>query len=148
MIKNNNNNIKTLKKGNSAVQQKQKLSILEKNIVEKVYRFEKRKTIADILKYFFSFTFLLFASFYLVSIIRNILITQQTLDLFDLFKEDMEIIKDFLPDVLYTFYLEMPKELTFFLIVSIILLLVTVIFIFKNFGKIKKRYKAISRHFK
>ena len=82
-----------------------------------------------------------------MNVIVNILSEQQTLDLLDLFKEDFEIISDNLADVLYTFYLEMPLELTLILIVSIILLLTTLIFFIRNFGRIKKKFIAVRKHF-
>lgn len=118
---------------------------LEKKILKKVYTFEKRRTIWDILKFFF--LILSGSSFviFLVYKILSIYYEQQTLDLLELFREDFETIQENILNVTSTFYNEAPKELFAILAVFILFLVIVLLFVSKNFEKIKRRLMALAK---
>lgn len=121
---------------------RKKLS-LEDNIIKKVYSYEKKRTEVSILKYT-TLIFLLAGSIvFLTYQIFAILYQQATLDLLEIFQEDLEIIRANIWDVLQTFYVESPLELFAVLFIFIVVLAIVLFFLTRNFSKIKNRTKAI-----
>ncbi len=121
--------------------------ILENSIIDNIYRMEFKRTILRVLKYFISFLFLFLTSIFVGISIFNILSEQKTFDILELFREDMEIITNNLPEVLSTFITELPADLTIAFVIFIILTLITLILIIINFEKIKNRIKSINKHY-
>ncbi|MCX7881084.1 MAG: hypothetical protein N2482_01040 [Patescibacteria group bacterium] len=112
---------------------------LEKKILDRVYRFETKKTVGEILLKGATFLFLGFTVFILGSIFYEILKEQTTFDLLEIFSEDFEVIKKYFFETVYIFYLELPK-----IILILLLILISIFFylswqLFKNFNKIKNK---------
>lgn len=120
---------------------------MEKKIIENVYKLESKKVMLTLIRYL-SFTFFSIVSIYLLSTtVYKILYEQQTLDLLEILKEDLEIIKEFLPDVLEILYMEMPKLPFFFLLIFCLVLSISILLIINNSGKIKNRLHSLYKYF-
>lgn len=116
---------------------------LEDNIIKKVYSYEKKRTELSILKYT-SFILLLGGLIvFLTYQILMILYQQATLDLLEIFQEDLDVIRTNIWDVLQTFYAESPIELLASLFVFIVILVIVLFFLTRNFSKIKNRTKTL-----
>lgn len=119
------------------------MKTLEKKILNKVYGFETKRTFADLfLRIVGIGTFSFLGITFMVSIF-NQLRTQQTLDLLELFSEDYEVIKKNIADVAFIFYGELPKHETLMVVVALILLIIFILTLIKNFAKIKNKISSI-----
>lgn len=130
-----------------SIQSGNNYNLMEKKIIEKVYKLERKSIIFTFVKYlvlvFFSLTFVIILS----SVILKILSEQQTLSLLEIFREDLEIIKEFLPDTWDILYIELPKEQILFLVFFCLLLFVTIFAFAKNYSKIKNRFHSLYKYF-
>jgi len=121
---------------------------LERKIINTVYTFETKKTVLELILRISSIIIVGFCGILLlVSILRQ-LIEQQTLDMLQLFKEDGEIIKEYIGDVINTLYEELPKHDVLILIILSVTLLLLVLFFIKNSGKIKNKIRSLRRYWK
>ena len=121
---------------------------LEKKILKKVYFWEAKRTVFDlVLKMILFFSSGLFL-FILGEIFFEILNEQKTFDLLNFFNEDFEVIKRYFLDNIFIFWFEIPKFL---------LLLILFLFTFfswlslkliKNFYIIKNKIKSFFKIFK
>lgn len=118
---------------------------LEKKILKKVYAFETKKTITELLIEIGSICIVIIAGVFIVSSLIKQLIEQQSLDMFQIFQEDKEIIKQYLGDVLNTFYQELPKNEAMWSIILTILFIFLVLIFIHNFEKISNRIKALKK---
>lgn len=116
---------------------------LEEEIIKKVYSFEKKRTSWSIFKYMLLIVVLAGSVIFLTYQILAVLSNQATLDLLEIFQEDMDVIKANIWDVLQTFYAESPLELFTVLFVFIVVLSIVLFFFVRNFAKIKNRAKTI-----
>ncbi len=116
---------------------------LEKKILKKVYSFETKRTITEIILRIGSILVVIAAGTVVVVSLLRQLIEQQTLDMLEIFQEDKEIIKQYLSDVLNTFYQELPKNETIWVIILFIFFILLILFFIKNFEKINNRIKAL-----
>lgn len=121
---------------------------LESRILERVYKFEARRTLFLVLKYLI----ILFAilAFGILSILEIIFILneQRSLDLLELFGEDREIFEKYIGEVLDTLYSEVPWDLVLvFIILSIALASLLFAFV-RNFSRIRARAGSIIEYFK
>lgn len=119
---------------------------LENKIIEKIYRIEKKSTVLTVLKYLFFISIFLSLVIFFVSSTLSILKDQQTLDLLDLFNENIDVIQKYLSEVISTLIEEMPKFYIFASIFFIIFLSLTIFFLSKSFKKIKNKIFSISKH--
>lgn len=119
----------------------------EKDILKKVYGFEAKRTYQTILILWILFVVLQFFIVLIGGILYTTWKEQQTLDLFQLFSEDFEVIKANIVDVLYIFYVESPQMLLFIFASTSLALFVTMLFSIKNFTKIKRKLSAINKFF-
>lgn len=148
MEKVNKKNTKYKYKNKKNTQSFKKSRVLEKNIIENIYRLEIKRVMLTLIKYAFLFLFSILSIITIGTIIIRILNDQQTFDLMEIFKEDWEIIREFLPDVFYVFYTETPKDLIVILFIFTLLLILLVFLIAKNFAKIKNKVNSIIRYLK
>jgi len=123
------------------------MKTLEKNIIDRVYVFESKKTFLEIIIRTITVVILLLFISLLGQVIFELLIEQQTFDLFELLKEDIEVIRIYVFDVLYELYEETPKLLTFVFILSAIGLIFVIAKTIENFNRIKNKLKSIFHHF-
>lgn len=116
---------------------------LKEKIIKKIYIFETINTSVRIAVK--SLTVLIFTAlgiFLSISIYRQ-LVEQQTLDLLEIFSEDADIVRQYLRDVLWIVYQELPL-----LSIIIVLIVITgfsliIVSIIKNFGRTGKKIKAL-----
>ncbi len=120
---------------------------IEKDIIKNVYQYEASRTYKTIFIVWAVFIVVQFLIVILGSSIYQTLKEQQTLDLFQLFSEDFDIIRENLGDVLYTLYLESPQLLLAILISLFLTMFGIIFFIIKNFKKIKNRFGSISKFY-
>lgn len=116
---------------------------LEDKILKKVFVYETRKTFLSILMPVIGV--ILFTAVTVVigqSVIR-MLIEQQTLDLLDIFQEDISIVRQYFFDTLSTFFTELPKAQVFLFVAGCVLLFVIIYMVLRNFVKISNRTKSI-----
>jgi len=116
---------------------------LEKKIIEKAYQYETKRTISELFVKLFLLVLSLFSGLIIAQAIITVYIAQQTLDLLQIFSEDIEVIRNYFGDVLQTFYEETPKDLLVLLVIIIIFGFGILLTIFQNFGKIKNRIRSI-----
>lgn len=106
---------------------------LDKKIIDRVYQYEKKRTLLTVFKYFFFITIFLIFLIILLTIIYNTLKEQETLDLFDIFQENYVVIKSYIWDVLQLVYEESPKFLIVLTLSFFVLLLLMLFLLKKNF---------------
>ncbi len=119
---------------------------LEKQIVNKMYSFETKKTLLEIMiRTGVVLIATIFGMYFLMVVIRQ-LIEQRTLDVLELFQEDAEIIRNYAREAFETIYQEFPK---YEFALSIFMFLVGLFFILlflKNFKKIKNKLFALKKY--
>ncbi len=119
---------------------------LEKKILSRVYRFEAKKTFTEfvirttaiIVAVFVAVTF----GFSVITQLRQ----QQTLDLLQLFQEDVDTIRTYIGEVVSTFYQEIPKQDFLIFIFAFSGIFVFGLIFIKNFEKMKKKMLHILRY--
>jgi uncharacterized BrkB/YihY/UPF0761 family membrane protein len=121
---------------------------LEKKILEKVYRFETKRTFIEIVLRLLS---ILTAIILLLTMFNSLivqLLQQKTFDVFQLFKEDSETILTNIKDILETLYYEVPKEQILTIILFVIILFVLILLLLNNSQRIKNNIKSLSIYWK
>lgn len=116
---------------------------LNNKIINKVYSYETKRTFGQIIFIVFLSLFSLTAFLLIGSIIKSILIEQNTFDFFEILNQNIEVIRKFLLDDLFVFFAEMPKALIFIFLSFFILLIYIIFCIVKNFKKNKNKVKSI-----
>lgn len=116
---------------------------LEKKIIKKVFLIETKRTVSEVLLRILGILVLAFVAFFIGSLIWEIFQEQRTLDLLEIFQEEMEIVRKYSYDVLVQFYRETPKELVAIFTSGIIVLIILLIGIVKNYKRIKNRLRSI-----
>ncbi|MBI5127365.1 hypothetical protein HZA76_02820 [Candidatus Roizmanbacteria bacterium] len=120
---------------------------LEKKIIDKVYRLEAKKTAGYVLLRLFLGLFFILFVFFLSSALIDILNEQNSFDLLDFYRDDLEVIKRYFISNISDFYRELPQPLTFILLASILVVLVLTGFLIKNFNKIKNRLISLYKFY-
>ena len=116
---------------------------LEDKIIKKIYRIETKKTFSQILSEMFLLISIIFSSIFIFSVIIEILNEQASFDLFDFFRDDLEIIKDYFFDNSLLFIQELPLPLVYILIGLLLFLIWLLFILIKNYNKIKNRLISI-----
>lgn len=116
---------------------------LEDKILSKVYQFETRRTIFEVIIRIAALIVLLLAGIFVFQVLYTALIEQKTLDVLQIFAEDIETIRDYFGEVLSTLYEETPKDVLLLLVAIMILLILAILTLIVNFEKIKRRTKSI-----
>lgn len=121
---------------------------MEKDIIKKIYSFEKERIYKTIL--FSVGFFILFFTVFITAFVSaySILKEQKTLDVLILFTQPFEVIKENVNDVIEVLYIETPKNYIILIVVSFIFLLAIILYFIKNKGKIITRIKKIYKYFK
>lgn len=121
---------------------------LEKKIIRRVYLFEKTRTKRFLIYIVLSILVSSFLALLLFMAILKILKQQQTLALFELFREDFGIIRMYFFDTIITIYEELPQSLVaLFLIVLFLPIAIFYIFV-RNYKKIKNKVTSFKNFFK
>jgi hypothetical protein len=121
---------------------------LDDQIIEKIYKFEQKRTYLTLVRY--AICFIVFLSLFLFGLFTtySILEHQQTLDVLDLFTQPISVIRENIYDVIDILYIESPKMNILVAIGSFVLLLLTLRYIIKNKDKRLKKIKKIYYYFK
>lgn len=120
---------------------------LERKILRKIYSWEIKKVVFSILIK----TLLIFVA--LIVLLTTVGLTffsiteLKSLDFFNLFQEDFEVVKKYFFDALYVFLLEIPKEYLLIIFITLILLVFIFLKIFKNYYKIRNKIKSFINFF-
>jgi len=121
---------------------------LEKKILKKVYFWEAKKTVFDLvlkmILFFSSGLFLLIFG----QIFFEILNEQKTLDLLNFFSEDFEVVKKYFLDNIFIFFFEMPKFLLLLLLLFLAIFSLVILTLIKNFYILKNKVKSFLKFFK
>ncbi|OGK25159.1 hypothetical protein A3A46_00585 [Candidatus Roizmanbacteria bacterium RIFCSPLOWO2_01_FULL_37_13] len=116
---------------------------LEKKILKKVYSFETRQTLSELALRLLAMMSLILGSILLCVFIVRELIQQQTLDVFEIFFEDLGVVSENIGEVTATFLQELPKVEMFLAIVAIVLSFLLVVKFMQNFVKVKNKINSI-----
>jgi len=121
---------------------------LEKKILKKVYFWEAKRTVFDlVLKMILFFSSGLFL-FILGEIFFEILNEQKTLDLLNFFNEDFEVVKKYFLDNIFIFFFEMPKFLLLLILLFLVIFSLICLTLIKNFYIFKNKVKSFFKFIK
>ena len=116
---------------------------LEKKILDKVYRFETKKTASQIIGELVGLITVVFFGYIFISLFFDQVFQQGTFDLLENFFDDWEIVKKYLADTVFIIFEETPKELLLLILICLVILAVLIYIFTKNFVKIKNRLIAL-----
>ena len=116
---------------------------LERKIIKGVYFFETRQTLLQLI-----IRLLAIISFSLGGILLGVIIVQelrqqQTLDIFEIFFEDLIIIRENIGEVMATFFLEAPVVEIVLVIFALIATSFLVLKFIQNFSRVKNKVNSI-----
>ncbi len=121
---------------------------LEERIIKKVYRYETKKVFQYIIIGICIVTIFLVSAIFLIQVIVSALYEEETLDVLQIFHEDISIVRDYWMDVLTLFYYEIPKWPAVFLIIILICLLALLLIFIKKFATIRHKLKSLLTYWK
>ncbi len=116
---------------------------LDKSIIQTVYLFETEHTFFEFL---LSIIFIIACGvlgFLSGLYVYHQLVQGQTLDLFDLFSENIEVVKKYLWDVMTIFYQETPKLALLTSVIFVILTIIFLIIFIRSFKKFSNKIKSL-----
>ena len=119
------------------------MKTLEDKIINRIFRYEARKTILTLVVEFLAILFLILAVIITGQVIFEILNEQQSFDFFQLFGENFEVVKKFFFDTVYIFYLQLPKILVLFWLLFLSGLCFLILTSIKNFTRIKNKINSL-----
>jgi len=121
---------------------------LEKKILKKVYFWEAKRTVFDlVLKMILFFSSGLFL-FILGEIFFEILNEQKTFDLLNFFNEDFEVVKKYFLDNIFIFFFEIPKFLLLLILLFLVIFSLISLTLIKNFYILKNKVKSFLKFIK
>ena len=116
---------------------------LEKDILKGVYVYETRQTLSQLFFRLLAIISFTIAGILWLYLIVQTLISQQTLDVFDIFREDLEVIRENFWEVFGIFTEEAPiTEIILAIFTLVLPVFLTVKFI-QNFAKVKNKLNSI-----
>ncbi len=121
---------------------------LEDKIIKKVYEYETKHTLIDIILRAGAIVATFLLSIFLILLIYERLYEQSTLDVLQLFQEDFEVIRQYFGDVVEVLYYETPKEDLLLFIAAAITFIILVLYFVKNFGKIHRKITSLLNYWK
>lgn len=116
---------------------------LEKNILEKIYKIETKRTASYFISRFIILITLGFVSLIFTTVIIEILKEQSSFDLFDFLKDDWEMVRNYFFNNLLLFIQELPLPLVFILTGLLLILILLIYLSVRNFNKIKNKSVSI-----
>ena len=118
---------------------------LEEKIIKKIYTMETKNLLVSFILKAVVFIFMGLLAILSTQIIIEVFKEQETFDMFQLFKEDVEIIRRYFFDVIVEVYQETPKLALVLTVVAIFILLFIIITIIKNWKTILNKGGALLR---
>lgn len=119
---------------------------LEKKILDKVYRFETKRTFVKLILKLILLAIAIVLGGYFLGILFDELVRQKTLDVFEIFKEDIEIIWEYFNDTVFIVYNEIPKITLLLAVIFSFSGLVLILTITKNFVKIRNKIRSLIKY--
>ena len=116
---------------------------LEKKIINRVYKLETKITVGKIFIRAALITLFVTVSLLIFSVITDILNDQSSFDLFDFWRDGLEMVNRYFFNNLLLFIQELPMPLIFILAGLLLILLLFAYLSIKNFNKIKKKVASI-----
>ena len=119
------------------------MKTLEQKIIKKVYYLETRQTLSQL---FYRLTLMIgltIAGIFLIIFTIRELTQLQTLDLLEIFFEDLGVIKENIWEVIDIIFLEAPAWEILFAIISLILFLILLSKFIRNFSKVKNKISSL-----
>lgn len=116
---------------------------LNEKIIKKVYAFEAKRTGLQI---FMTILFLLVTLFLIVAawqVIWEEVVAERSLDMLDIFQEDIEVIRMYFWEAMQVIYESIPKFNLLILLTALFTVLLLVVLMVKNFAKLKNRIRTI-----
>jgi hypothetical protein len=123
---------------------------IRNQVMDKIVAFEEKQSRRKLYSFWMIVIILGFIFVYFAYKLYQIIQNQQLTDLFELFREDIEVISLYWNDVMNTLLLEIPKEVLIGVIISIIAILFIVLFTKKRrkflAEKLERVYNYKSKH--
>lgn len=116
---------------------------LEKKIIKKVYYFETRQTLGQLFFRLGVMIGLTIIGIFLITFTIRELTQLQTLDLLEIFFEDVGVIKENIWEVFGTILQEIPAAEILFAISSLILAVILLVKLMQNFVKVKNKINSL-----
>jgi len=119
---------------------------LEDKIIDRVYVFETKKTLLSAVIKIVSIGMLVIATSTFALVIIETLNEKETFSVIDIFQENLQAVHTYLLDVVYVFFVEIPKLHALFFIVGLFVL-VAVLWVFvKNMTRIRNKVRSLLRY--
>lgn len=118
---------------------------LEDKIIKKIYKEETQKTVFEVFVRSFLISISILVGIILIRLIFAQYVEQKTLDVLEIFNEDLEIIRNYMGDVITTLYHETPKDLLVLLIAFFTIFVLATLTFIRKFGKIRNKLRSISK---
>jgi hypothetical protein len=119
---------------------------ITKQVMKNVTSYERSGISKFFLFFISSIVSLLLSSIVGFVLIIHDLLAKRAFDLFELFTQDSEIIRDFWQDALITFWDEIPANLVFIVIMLLLLLAAVLVFTRKKRYKIKNKLQHLDKY--
>lgn len=116
---------------------------LEKKILDKVYQFETKKTVSQIISEILGLVTVIFFGYIFISLFIDQIFQLGTFDLLGNFFDDWEVVNKYLTDTVFIIFEETPKELLLLIFIYLVILVILIYLFFKNFVKIRNRLVAL-----
>ena len=121
---------------------------LKQKILTKVYSYETKRTTIEI---FIRLISIIFLSILLITLVYSFIeqiIQQQTLDVFQLFSESSDIIKENINDIIVTLYYEVSQTQVFIIVLCAAFLFLFVLAFLNNKKRILNSVKSLVKYWK
>lgn len=116
---------------------------LDDKINNKIYNFETRRTGLQIIVPIVLLIGLFLISFFSFQVIWDSLAEQSSLDVLEIFQEDIEVIRKYYWEAMSVIYHEIPKINLGILLAALVFIFLLIWFVMKNFSVMKNRMRSI-----
>ncbi len=124
------------------------MKTLEDKILNKVYKFETKKTVFQVVGQVGGILIFVFLSYLFISVFLEEILYFNTFDVLKNLTEDFEIAKKTFFDTVFVLYEEMPKETLLFGIISLVIVFILVLIFIKSFVKIRNKLISLLKFWK
>lgn len=118
---------------------------IEKEIIKKVYVFETKRTIFELILRLIIIIGAISIGLIFGQLLFAQLNEQQTLDVFQILNEDIQIIKEYWADAVFIIFEETPKDILLIIILSFVIFILAILTLIANFEKIKAKFRSLSK---
>jgi hypothetical protein len=119
---------------------------LQKKIINQVYEYETKNIIREVIFKVGGLILFSVVAFIFGFITFQVLQEQNTFDIFQIFTQDFDVIKENLASVLETLSYELPKFDIVVFVVSLVAVIILIYLLLKNLTTIKRKFRAIIKY--